>query len=134
MTAETAIILTQEDYQKLSNLLRSTNFKASAQLEEEISRASVVPQNEIPKDVITMNSKVRFLDEETGKETQVTLVYPQDANVTESKISILAPIGIALIGLKVGQSIDWPLPNGSVKCIRVVAVDYQPEAAGDWER
>jgi len=132
MSEELGILLTHEDYLKLSQLVRTNTSKGAAALEEEISRAQVVPQTEIAADIITMNSSVRFLDEETGKESSVTLVYPQDANLTESKISILAPIGVALIGLKVGQSIDWPLPNGSVKAIRVLAVDYQPEAAGEW--
>jgi regulator of nucleoside diphosphate kinase len=127
MDAETTIILTQEDYEKLTNLLRSTHFKASEHLEEEISRAQVVPQADVPHDVVTMNSRVIFLDEETGKESEVILVYPQDANVTAKKISILAPVGIALIGLRVNQSIDWPLPNGSTRKIKIVSVLSQSE-------
>jgi regulator of nucleoside diphosphate kinase len=78
-----------------------------------------------------MNSVVRFADEESGKESEVTLVFPGSADVEKQRISVLAPIGSALLGLSVGDSIDWPLPDARTRRLRVVAVTYQPEAAGD---
>lgn len=81
-------------------------------LEEELSRAAVVHDEELPGDVVSMNSTVKFQDLEGGKETVVTLVYPPDSDIENNQISILTPVGSALIGLRVGQVIDWPFPQG----------------------
>ena len=86
--------------------------------------AVVVEPTKIPPDVVTMNSRVRFEDLDTG-------VYPKDADVNEGRVSVLAPVGSALLGLSVGQSIQWPLPGEKNRHLRVVSVTYQPEAAGD---
>jgi regulator of nucleoside diphosphate kinase len=80
-----------------------------------------------------MNSRVRFEDLDSGEQLEVTLVYPRDADVDQSKVSVLAPVGSALLGLSVGQSISWPLPGGKSRHLRVVGVTYQPEAAGDMD-
>ena len=72
-------------------------------------------------------------ERETGAEREATLVYPKDASATEGRISILAPVGAALIGLRAGDSIDWPMPNGRSKRLRIVSVLWQPEAAGEFE-
>jgi regulator of nucleoside diphosphate kinase len=96
----------------------------------ELSRAVIVPAAEIPGDVITMNSRVRLLDLQDGSALEYTLVYPGDANFGEGKISVLAPIGAAMIGYKVGDEIEWEVPAGR-RNLRVDAVLYQPEAAGD---
>jgi regulator of nucleoside diphosphate kinase len=77
-----------------------------------------------------MNSRVRFVAEQTGEEQEVTLVYPADADFAHHRVSILAPLGSALLGLRVGQAIDWPVPSGQVKRFRVLAVTHQPEAVG----
>lgn len=100
-------------------------------LENELARAIVVPPEQIPKDVVTMNSRVVFEDETTGERREVTLVYPAHADIGAGKISILVPVGSALLGLRIGQSIDWNLPSGQRRRYRVIAVPYQPEAAGD---
>jgi regulator of nucleoside diphosphate kinase len=127
------LLITDQDYERLSLLLQHAHADAAALLDEELGRARVVSQKEIPRDVVTMNSQVRFKDEETGKESEVTLVYPKDADVTKSRVSILAPVGMALIGLRLGQSIDWPMPNGKVRKLKVISIAYQPEANGDWD-
>ena len=90
-----------------------------------------VPSDQIPPHVVTMNSRVRFKDESSGTELTVTLVYPGDADASTGRISILAPVGSALIGLSVGDTIEWQLPNGRTKTLRIVELLYQPEAAGD---
>lgn len=79
-----------------------------------------------------MNSQVRYLNVQDDKESVVTLVYPKDANSSEGKISILAPLGSALIGLKVGQEINWMFPDGKTRTLKILEVVYQPEAQGDW--
>jgi regulator of nucleoside diphosphate kinase len=128
MANQEKLILTQNDFQKLTSLVKATDSDIAELLEEELGRASVVSDEELPDDVVSMNSKVRFQDLDTGTETVVTLVYPHDARIEENKISILAPIGSALIGLRVGQVIQWPMPNGKEKRLKVISVLYQPES------
>ena len=133
MEPTVGIYITEKDYERLSLLIQHSDTRAASQLEEELARAKVVPQDQIPINIVTMNSKVRFKDEVSDKESEVTLVYPQDADVTKSQVSILAPGGLALIGLKEGQSIEWPMPNG-VRKLKVVEIIYQPEAAQNWDQ
>jgi regulator of nucleoside diphosphate kinase len=120
------IIITQTDYQKLSSLVSKTNTPTSELLEEELSRASVVNADQVPSDVITMNSTARFVDLDSEKESTITLVFPHEANVEENKVSILVPLGAALIGLRAGQEIIWPMPNGKERRLKVVEVLSQP--------
>jgi len=114
--------MTENDYTKLSAIVANVETKTAEQLELELDRAKVVQENEIPKDVVAMNSVVKFMDIENNQESTMTLVYPNDANIDENKVSILAPVGAALIGLRVGQTIDWPLPNGTTKHLKVIEV------------
>jgi len=129
MDNQETLIVTKTDFEKLSSLIRTATSDVAELLDEELSRASVVSDNELPEDVVSMNSTVRFQDLDTGGETVVTLVYPHEAKIEENKISIFAPVGSALIGLRVGQVIQWPIPNGKEKRLRVISVLYQPESA-----
>ncbi len=133
MTNENSLLITDQDYERLSLLVHHHESETSALLDEELGRATIVPQRDIPRDVVTMNSVVRFEDESSGKENEITLVYPKDADVTKGKVSVLAPVGMALIGLRLGQRIDWPVPNGKFKRLKVISIAYQPEAHGDWD-
>lgn len=126
------IYVTEKDYMRLKNLLDSLNGDEFEDLEVELDRAGVLTDTEVPKDLITMNSQVRYLNIQDNKESVVTLVYPKDANSSEGKISVLAPLGSALIGLKVGQEINWMFPDGKTRTLRILEVIYQPEANGDW--
>ncbi len=131
------IVLTEQDYDRLQALVRRAagkNAREREALEAELDNAEVVDTAEIPADVVTMNSRVRFVDEVSGDERDMTLVYPADADSEQGRISVLAPIGAALLGLSVGQTIDWPMPDGSSRRLRVVSILYQPEAAGDFNR
>ena len=128
------IYLTQNDLERLSDLLEAYSAGSGGRrfdkLENELARAVVVPRDRIPKDVVTMNSRVLFENETTGEHREITLVYPGSADIDAGKISILVPVGTALLGLRVGQSIDWELPSGEKQRYRVVAVPFQPESAG----
>ena len=104
---------------------------ASEMLEAELDRAHVLTQDELPPDVVSMRSSVVYEDVDTGERREAILVYPEEADLQHSLISVLAPIGMALLGLSVGQSISWPVPGGRTRTIRVLSVDYQPEAADD---
>ena len=128
------IYLTQNDLDRLLDLLEAYNTGSGGRrfeaLERELVRAVVMPHEKIPNDVVTMNSRVLFENEKTGERREISLVYPGSANIDAGKVSILVPIGTALLGLRVGQSIDWELPSGELARYRVIAVPYQPEAAG----
>lgn len=126
------LVLSRFDQERLERLLQKVGARPDLDaLREEIERAEIVEPEAIPRDVVTMNSVVRFVDEDSGRESEVRLVFPGHADLESNQISVLAPIGSALLGLSVGDSIDWPVPNARSRRLRVVAVTYQPEAAGD---
>lgn len=102
------------------------------ELAKELRRGEVVAPEEIPPNVITMNSKVRLRDLDSGEEAVYSLVYPPDADIRQNRISILAPIGTALIGYAVGDVIEWKVPGGVAR-LKVEEILYQPEAAGRWD-
>ena len=133
MSKSPSIVLTRLDIQRLDEVLNSVDGPDDLldALEHEIQRAKVVGHDRIPADVITMNSRVRFVDEASGREMVLTLTYPDKAG-TEGTVSILAPVGIALLGLKKGQSIDWKGPNGRPLKLKIIDIEYQPEASGDF--
>jgi regulator of nucleoside diphosphate kinase len=103
-------------------------------LQAELARAEIVEPAQMPGDVITMNSTARFRDESTGDERELTLVYPRDVDGSPDKVSILAPVGSALLGLRIGATIEWPVPGGRTIQLRVLSIQYQPEAAGELHR
>jgi regulator of nucleoside diphosphate kinase len=135
MNSAPPITITRLDLQRLERLLDSLeDFGAGAvALQAELDRAEVVGHDEVPAGVVTMNSRVHCREQSTGKDYHLTLVYPQDAG-GEGRVSILAPVGSALLGLSVGQHIDWVGPGGKSLKLALLAVEYQPEAAGEYRR
>lgn len=133
MSKSPSIVLTRLDIQRLNEVLDSLDGPADLldALENEIQRAKAIGHDRVSADVITMNSRVRFTDETNGREMVLTLVYPDKAGA-EGSISVLAPVGIALLGLKKGQSIDWTVPNGRQLKLKIIDIEYQPEASGDF--
>ncbi len=128
MAEQPSLYLTQDDLERLSRLLDAQGGRF-AKLEGELARAAIVSREEIPRDVVTMNSRVVFENETTGERREVTLVYPGEADIDAGKISVLVPVGTALLGMQVGQSIDRQLPSGEQHRYRVIEVPYQPENA-----
>jgi len=132
------IHITELDRQRLIDLIiqaRSGEYRGSIYLEklrDELDRAQIVIPQKIPSDVITMNSKVVLTDLDSSEEETYTLVYPEHANMAEGKISILAPIGTAMLGYRVGDVFEWEVPAGRRR-LKVTKIIYQPEAAGDYE-
>ncbi len=128
------IYITGKDKTKLKKLFSSTkgfrngDLKTVRDLLSELNRAEVINDGNIEEAIITMNSTVLVEDIETKKDYTYTIVYPEDANSSENKISILAPIGTALLGFKAGDIIEWEVPAGKRK-LRVKRILYQPEAA-----
>jgi len=131
------IYITVFDRKRLMKLIEdNSNFDNPdknylKELEKELNRGKIVEPKDIPKNVITMNSKVRLKDLDSGEEITYTLVFPGIADISENKISVLAPIGTALIGYKVEDIIEWKVPAGLRK-LKVEKILYQPEAAGDY--
>ncbi|MEB2343849.1 MAG: nucleoside diphosphate kinase regulator [Deltaproteobacteria bacterium] len=127
-----ALIVSRFDLERLERLLDRVGGGENLDLlRAELDRADVVEPKDVPPDVVTMNSQVRVVDEATGEESELRLVFPAAADAERGAISVLAPIGSALLGLRVGATIEWPVPDGRARRIRVIAVSYQPEAAGD---
>lgn len=132
------IHITELDRQRLLDLIvdaQSGEYRGSVYLDKlrgELDRAQIVLPQDVPADVITMNSKVALLDLDTQEEEIYTLVYPENANTAEGKVSILAPIGTAMLGYRVGDVFEWEVPAGKRR-LKVEKILYQPEAAGDYE-
>jgi regulator of nucleoside diphosphate kinase len=99
-------------------------------LEIELSRGQLVAPTDVPADIVTMNSKVCLKDLDTNEEMTFTLVFPRDADITQLKMSVLAPIGTAMLGYRSGEIFTWKVPDG-VRRLQVEKVLYQPEASGD---
>lgn len=132
---ERAIYITEKDMERLRSLIEIYDGKDRPyldRLEEELDRAHIVDPRNIPSDVITMNSVVRIRDLDTGDEETLVLVFPGKAGVARNTVSILAPIGTALIGYREGDRIEWEVPAG-IKRIQVVEVVYQPERLGNYD-
>jgi regulator of nucleoside diphosphate kinase len=133
-----SIFITKTDEEKLRDLIRQaqhSEYRGSAYLKllaGELDKAQIVDPHEVPPDVITLNSIAHLIDLESGDEMIYTLVFPEDADVSQGKISILAPIGTAMLGYRVGDIFEWDTPGGKRK-IRVEKVMYQPEASGDFQ-
>lgn len=126
------IVLSEFDHRRLDQLLDMVGPRPDLEaLRRELDRAEIVEPDAVPSDLVTMNSVVRFVEEESKREWEMTLVFPGNADVENNRMSVFAPIGTALLGLSIGSSIDWPLPNGRTLRLTVAAITYQPEAAGD---
>ena len=97
-------------------------------LENELDRARIVAPEAIPAAVITMNSRAELVDLDTGERMEFTLVFPIEANIAEGKISVLAPLGTAMLGYRVGDEFEWTVPYG-LRRLKVTSVHFQPEAA-----
>lgn len=138
MEKNTAIWLTNHDLGQLRHLIADLTQRARGMqagvdaLEEILDLGRVVPSQDIPQDIVTMNSKVIFEDLGAREQREAIIVYPQDADPQSGKISVLSPVGIALLGLAVGAEIDLPLPHGRTSRIRIREVSYQPEAHGEY--
>lgn len=130
------IYITEQDHARLSNLVGRGDLGSGSEksylraLRDELDRAVIVPAERIPADVVTMNSKLVLCDLTTGEKFTCTLVFPGLANIDKGFVSVLAPIGTALIGYRVGDTIEWEVPAGKTT-IRVEEILFQPEAAAN---
>jgi regulator of nucleoside diphosphate kinase len=129
------LIISDADHLSLTALIDAARSDSHvradhlAALEAELGRARVVSADKVPPDVVTMNSVVRLRDLDTDETEVYGLVYPEDADIALDRISVLAPIGTAILGYRIGDVIEWPVPAG-LRRLQVEEVLYQPERAG----
>jgi regulator of nucleoside diphosphate kinase len=136
MSSKPSITVSRIDLERIEALLERLPANEAAQfdaLRAELDRAEVVEPTAMPNRTVTMNSTVTFVDENNGEKLTLTLVYPAAAGAPGT-VSILAPVGSALLGLSRNQQIDWPTPDGRHCRLRVLEISYQPEAAGQYHR
>ncbi|HET7267569.1 MAG TPA: nucleoside diphosphate kinase regulator [Oleiagrimonas sp.] len=137
MSTQPRIVVSSQDMDRLETLLESLPegaFPGEDALRAELDRADIVEPGEVPPDVVTMNSTVRFSMVDAKEDFSLTLVYPRDVDGSAGKLSILAPVGSALLGLAVGDAIEWPRPGGGTMQLTIAEVVYQPERAGELHR
>ena len=130
-----AIIINERDAERLDRLLEQpahASLAVADALNEELDRANMCAPEAMPHDVVTMNSRVKFRELKSGEIRVRTLVYPAQMTDSATQLSVLAPVGAALLGLRVGDSIHWTLPGGTTTDLEVLELLYQPEAAGDF--
>ena len=119
------LILSAADYERLNvlaNAARKRMPDLADELAYEIGRARVLGKGKHPQDTVCMNNEVEFRDDTTGKVQRVTLVYPDEADISQRKVSVLTPVGTALIGLRAGSSITWETPSGDLRRLTVLSV------------
>ena len=138
MSVKNKIYISEFDMKRLKGLIKFAEERWDKrvvpyleELDEELDRAEIVKPEEIPIDVITMNSVFRLNNLDSGEEVIYTLVFPAKADSTNGNISILAPVGTAVLGYRAGDTVEWKMPAG-LKRLRVEEIVYQPEAAGDY--
>ncbi len=134
---EPEIVMTRTDFRRLSALLLDPPGAIQTiadRLDEEVARARIVPRSEVGSDVVTMNTRLIVEELISNARRIVTVVYPDEVDHEEGRVSILSPLGSALIGLRVGQTIEWPLRDAAPARYRVGAILYQPEAAAARDR
>jgi regulator of nucleoside diphosphate kinase len=129
------IIVNSRDFTKLTQIINDTHAHGGNQylknLAAELSNAILLDPENIPPDVITMNSKVEFTDVSESGKFVYTIVYPEDADTENGRLSVLAPIGTALLGYRAGDTVTWKVPAG-IKKFQIEKILYQPEANGDY--
>ena len=131
------IVVSSLDMERLEHLLDSLPAAQAGTrdtLLDELARAELVEPEDMPQDVVTMNSRVRFVLDNAPQEFDLSLAYPKDVDGAGDKLSVLTPVGSALLGLKVGDSIAWTRPDGGRFDVTVREIVYQPERAGDLHR
>jgi len=125
--------ITDLDHVRIYNLLRRQGASVQAEaLAELIDAADQVPPQQIAGDIVTMDSRLRVSDADGGHERSLTLCYPADADVAQGRISVLSPLGTALLGLRVGERARWRGADGKPGELRLLAIEFQPEASGDY--
>lgn len=129
-----ARVLTELDHVRLSKLLNHPGMAFAAELTAVLDNAELISSYDVPPGLITMNSRVLMVEQPQGEQRILTLCYPPDADLQAGCISVLSPVGTALLGLKEGQLTCWTAPNGVQISAKILKVVFQPEESGDYLR
>ena len=129
--------LTELDHVRLLGLVRRSapagvGVSHLRAVEDMLDASDLVPSRQVAADIVTMNSKVVLRDEQTGQRMTLTLCYPADAEPASGSVSVLSPVGSALLGRHVGSVARWHTAIGGWKAAEIVAILYQPESSGDY--
>lgn len=131
------IVLTENDHSRLSKVLdENSSFgdekagQCIRELNSDLTHAKIVEASDIPSDTVTMNSKVVIRDLDSNDDEEWVLCFPNNADIYENRLSVLAPMGVAMLGSKIGDDIEWETPRGKARA-RIEKISYQPESAGD---
>lgn len=122
-------LLTELDFTRLSKMNRG---QLPEDLAEDLNSADLVVSRDIASDIVTMNSQVEIVHDGSALRQKITLCYPANADAGQGLISILSPVGSALLGRRVGDTVVWQMPQGEVRSAKLTAVLFQPEASGDY--
>lgn len=122
-------VLTELDHVRLTRLL---DAKSHNNLEALLDNAELVESRDVPADIVTMHSQVTIVDARTGHRDQMTLCYPREADPAKGFLSVLSPVGMSLIGLRLGATATWKTPGGEEGSAKVAEILYQPEASGEY--
>lgn len=130
------IVVTATDRERIGALLQARCTQeldtADTSLMEELDRATVLPSENIPPDIVTMNSRIVLEDQETRARDEIALVYPRDEDPAEGKVSVLSTQGWRMLGKRIGQTVDWQAPCAAPRHLRIVDISYQPESQGHY--
>ncbi|WP_157269207.1 GreA/GreB family elongation factor [Azohydromonas aeria] len=121
--------LTELDHARIARLL-GAQASPDHPMAAVLHQAELLPGREVPADVVTMHSRLRLTDLDSGQALTLTLCYPSDAEPTRGFVSVLSPVGMSVLGLRVGEVARWRLPGGWEGAARVEAIEFQPEANG----
>ena len=134
MTQKPQIIISEQDLNRLETMLEHQQqlTPTMQHLEDELARATVVSPQDVPANVVSMNARVLITIGESAEPSEVVLVYPHDFKGEKNQVNVVAPIGAAILGLREGQHIQWPQPDGHLMQVKIEKVLFQPEREGDF--
>ena len=130
---EKTMFITVDDYERLIGLIevRNRDSEIADRLMKELKSARTLPQNKISENIVTMNSRARLREINSGREIEITVTYPEQADNRQQMVSVFSPIGVALLGCREGDITSWRVPGG-IGRFKVEKVLYQPEAQGHY--
>ena len=130
---EKTMFITVDDYERLRGLIEVQNrgSEIAGRLMKELKNAKTFPQDKISENIVTMNSRARLREINSGREIEITVSYPEEADTRQQKVSVFSPIGVALLGRREGDITSWRVPGG-IGRFKVEKVLYQPEAQGHY--
>ena len=129
--------LTELDHVRLTNLVQRQKsgrpaLSAPLPIEAVLDSADVIPSRQMSPDIVTMHSRVRLKDVQSGVQNELTVCYPAHADASAGYVSVLSPVGWSLLGQRAGNVVRWPTPTGGERAAEILSILFQPESSGDF--